>query len=126
MTGNRRFLILQDNLARAERSGDLFSMAKGYIILAEKLIRAGDRRLASLFLRRAGECLDGTGVPSACCYWAPVKGGRLCSAKDLVERWVASRYMGDHGAGHKEPLSYATSAGEMAPPTEQSQGHGRG
>ena len=55
---------LQGKLARAEREGDFFSMAQGYIILADLLLRKGNRRLSRIFIERAGECLRET-APAA-------------------------------------------------------------
>ncbi len=55
---NRKGLdILQEKLALAERSGDSLEIARGYLVLADKLLEIGNRQLSTLFVVRAGEYL---------------------------------------------------------------------
>jgi len=64
MLSEKSLMMLQKRLARAEREGNAFEMAKGYIILADQLLRAGNRRLGRIFVKRAGECLEDVRVVS--------------------------------------------------------------
>ncbi len=65
MPSEKGLLILQRKLACAERQGDTLAMAKGYIVLADALLKAGNRQLSTIFIERAGECLTWVETPSS-------------------------------------------------------------
>jgi len=57
MINQKGLHVLQQKLALAERTGDSMEIARGYLVLADKLLEIGNRQLSTLFITRAGEYL---------------------------------------------------------------------